>query len=167
LGEKDILAMSHLVSALEESAGGSSVLDLRLACDLQDKLAVENEPARHGLMAELSAETIENIVGEMIVPYTRSLDAALPAENIVFSMYSREKNRWVAVQRATDGQEYVSWATTEPLARRAAALRAIAGISAGRSGSEVVSLSGMDADADSGDPEAESRVSQPGWRVSF
>ena len=79
--------MRHLVSELEESAGGSSVLNLRLACDLQDKLAVENEPARHGLMAELSAETIENIVGEMIVPYTRSLDAALPVENIVFSMY--------------------------------------------------------------------------------
>ena len=157
--------MRHLVSALEESAGGSSVLDLRLACDLQDKLTVENEPARHGLMAELSSETIENIVGEMIVPFTRSLDAALPAENIVFSMYSGEKDRWVAVQRASDGQEYVSWAATEPLARRAAALRAIAGISARRPGSEVVSLSGMDAGA--GDTEAEPGTVQPGWRVSF
>ena len=78
--------MRHLVSALEESAGGSSVLDLRLGCDLQTELAGQDEPAPHGLMAELSPETIENIVGEMIVPFTRSLDAALPGENIVFSM---------------------------------------------------------------------------------
>ncbi len=165
MGENDILAMRHLVSALEESAGGSSVLELRLGCDLQTELAGQDEPAPHGLMAELSPETIENIVGEMIVPFTRSLDAALPGENIVFSMFSGEKNRWVAVQRNPDGQEHVSWAATEPLARRAAALRAIAGISTRGSGSEVVSLPGMDNTAE--DSEVDSHTSEPGWRVNF
>jgi hypothetical protein len=157
--------MRHLVSALEQSAAGSSVLDLRLGRDLQNELTVEDEATRHGLMAEMSAETIKNIVGEMIVPFTRSLDAVLPGENIVFSMYSGEKSRWVAVQRNSDGQEYVSWAATEPLARRAAALRAIAGISTRRTDSAVVSLAEMDCSTE--DVEADSGTSQPAWRVGF
>mgnify|MGYP003674928449 CR=1 FL=1 len=76
--------MRNLVNALEEAAEGSAVLDLRIGRDLQREQIAVTEPAIHGLMAELSAETVENIVGEMVVPFTRSLDAGLPGENIVF-----------------------------------------------------------------------------------
>lgn len=165
LGENDILAMRNLVSALEVSVEGSSVLDLRLGRDLEEKQIVIKGPATHGLVAELSDESIENIVGEMVIPFTRSLDAALPGENIVFSMYSSEKNLWVSVQRAADGREFVSWASTEPLSRRAAALRAIAGISARSSDSDVVTL--QDVQSSPQETELESGESQPGWRVNF
>lgn len=165
LGDNDILAMRNLVSALEEAAEGGPVLDLRLGRDLQNEGIVVNDPVTRGLMAELSAETVENIVGEMVVPFTRSLDASLPGENIVFSMYSAEKNLWVSVQRGPNGQEFVAWAATEPLSRRAAALRALAGISAGSAGMDVVSLPGVESDIQ--DPEADSGTSQPAWRVNF
>lgn len=172
LGENDILAMRNLVNALEGATEGSAVLDLRIGRDLQREQIAVNEPAVHGLMAELSAETVENIVGEMVVPFTRSLDAGLPGENIVFCMYSREKNLWVAVDRDADGQEFVSWAATEPLSRRAAALRAIARISARPSESDVVSLKGVEGGVDDHAPDAESDAGEPGasepaWRVNF
>ncbi len=166
--------MRNLVNALEEAAEGSAVLDLRIGRDLQREQIAVTEPAIHGLMAELSAETVENIVGEMVVPFTRSLDAGLPGENIVFCMYSVEKNLWVSVNRDPDGKEFVSWAETEPLSRRAAALRAIARISARPSGSDVVSLSGIDGGVGEPEPEpksasgaADTDASEPGWRVNF
>lgn len=170
--ENDILAMRNLVNALEDAAEGSAVLDLRLERDLQREQIAVNEPAVHGLMAELSAETVETIVGETVVPFTRSLDAALPGENIVFCMYSVEKNLWVSVNRDPGGQEFVSWATTEPLSRRAAALRAIARISARPAESDVVSLSGVDGGVGDTEPKsdpgsAEAGASEPGWRVNF
>lgn len=165
LGENDILAMRNLVSALEESAEGSSVLDLWLGRDLEKGQIAVKGPVTHGLMAELSSESIENIVGEMVVPFTRSLDAALPGENIVFSMFSGEKNLWVSVQRDPDGQEFVSWAATEPLSRRAAALRSIAGISARSAESDVISLSEIDGGIQETEPNSAS--SEPGWRVNF
>lgn len=165
LSDNDILAMRNLVSALEEAADGSSVLDLRLGRDLEKEQIVVKESAGYGLMAELSAESIETIVGEMVVPFTRSLDAALPGENIVFSMFSAEKNLWVSVQRDPDGREFVSWAATEPLSRRAAALRAIAGISARASDSDVVTLPVVDGGVQ--ETERDPGSSQPGWRVNF
>lgn len=173
LSENDILNLRNLVSALEGSAEGSAVLDLRLGRDLEKEQIVVKETATHGLMAELSAESIENIVGEMVVPFTRSLDAALPGENIVFSMFSGEKSLWVSVHRDPDGREFVSWAATEPLSRRAAALRAIAGISARSSDSDVVTLAGVDGGGQKAGQEAgqetgqERGSSQPGWRVNF
>lgn len=166
MGDNDILVMRKLVSALESAPEGSAILDLQLGRDLRSQQIAVNDVAVHGLMAELSAETIENIVGETVVPFTRSLDAVLPGENIVFSMYSGDKKLWVSVQRDSSGQEFVSWAASEPLSRRAAALRSIARISTTRSDSDVVSLSG----ADDGTAEGAEQVSgapQPGWRVSF
>jgi hypothetical protein len=167
LDENDILAMRNLVNAMENSAEGSAVLDLRVGRDLQGEQIVVNEPTAHGLMAELSAQTVETIVGELVVPFTRSLDAALPGENIVFSMYSGEKNLWVSVQRDANGEEFVSWAATEPLSRRAAALRSIAGISTRRRDSDIVSLPGVDDGAHESESEPDSGSSQPGWRVNF
>jgi hypothetical protein len=68
------------------------------------------------------------VAGELLddrpPPYTRTLDAAIPGENIVLATYSNKRNQWAAVQRETDGREFMAWAATEPLARRVAALQA-------------------------------------------
>ena len=56
-------------------------------------------------------------------PFTRTLDSSLPGENIVLATYSDRGGQWAAVQRETDGREFMSWAATEALARRGAALQ--------------------------------------------
>lgn len=89
--------------------------------------------------ADLVTETLREVVmeggfsvdvaGELLdgrpPPFTRTLDAAIPGENIVLAVYSNRRGRWAAVQRDSDGTEYVAWGTTEALARRAAALRGV------------------------------------------
>lgn len=60
-----------------------------------------------------------------IPPFTQSLDAALPEENIVSVQQEETSGRWIAVNRSPDGRLYIGSGNTEPLARRGAALRAI------------------------------------------
>ncbi len=88
--------------------------------------------------ADLRTETLRDVMtegsfswevaGELLddcpPPFTRPLDAALPGENIVLAIYSDKRGQWAAVQRETDGREFMSWAATEELAGRAAALEA-------------------------------------------
>lgn len=178
MAEIDLLEIRKLVSLLETSAQGSPVLDLELKCGFEEEGSAGTRAAGMGLEAELAPETIEIILGEMVTPYTRSLDSALPGENIVFSMYSTTKNLWVSVHRDVNGQEFVSWAATEPLSRRAAALRGFASISSGGAKAEAVSLLktevclNVEPGIDSGSPEAPSRhretdTGEPGWRVRF
>lgn len=88
--------------------------------------------------ADLRMETLRDVMtegsfsldvaGELLddrpPPFSRTLDAAIPGENIVLATYSNRRNQWAAVQREADGREFVAWAATEPLARRVAALQA-------------------------------------------
>ncbi len=88
--------------------------------------------------ADLRTETLRDVMtegsfswevaGELLddcpPPFTRPLDAALPGENIVLAIYSDKRGQWAAVRRETDGREFMSWAATEELAGRAAALEA-------------------------------------------
>ena len=178
LAEIDILEIRKLVSALETSAQGSPVLDLELKCEFDLETPAGHDAVGAGLEAELAPETIEIILGEMVTPYTRSLDSALPGENIVFSMYSTNKNLWVSVHRAPDGKEFVSWAATEPLSRRAAALRGFASISTEGAKVEAVSLlrtevgiaAAQDELPDTREDHSRQReagAGQSDWRVSF
>lgn len=163
---------------METSAQGSPVLDLELKCGFEQEGPAGTRPVGMGLEGELAPETIEIILGEMVTPYTRSLDSALPGENIVFGMYSTTKNLWVSVHRDANGKEFVSWAATEPLSRRAAALRGFASISTDGAKADAVSLLktevGIQADPV---PESEPHevpprrldadTAQPDWRVRF
>lgn len=178
LADIDILDMRKLVSALETSTQGSPVLDLELKCGLDSELSGDASRTGTGLEAEFSAETVEIILGEMVTPFTRSLDAALPGENIVFSMFSSVKNLWVSVHRDSEGREFVSWAATEPLSRRAAALRGYARISTGGDKTGTVSIldaeSGLSGTGDQGIEAAENGPQQveaggekSDWRVQF
>lgn len=143
--DADILEMRKLVGALETSDHGSPVLDLEIKCSLDLESAGQAGTSSTGLEAEFTTETIEIILGEMVTPYTRSLDAALPGENIVLSMFSSAKGLWVSVHRDSKGNEFVSWAATEPLSRRAAALRGYARISTGPDKVEAVSVLKLEA----------------------
>ena len=98
---------------METSAQGSPVLDLELKCGFEQEGPAGTRPVGMGLEGELAPETIEIILGEMVTPYTRSLDSALPGENIVFGMYSTTKNLWVSVHRDANGKEFVSWAASQ------------------------------------------------------
>ena len=100
--------MRRLVSALETSAEGSSVLDLELNSGFESDISAEVAGSISGLGAEFAPETTEIILGEMVTPYTRSLGSALPGENSVFSMYATAKKLWVSVHRDAEGKELVS-----------------------------------------------------------
>lgn len=176
LADIDILEMRKLVSALETSAQGSSVLDLEVKCGLDPDLPAASGGV--GLETEFLPETIEIILGEMVTPFTRSLDAALPGENIVFSMYSTNKNLWVSVHRDQAGREFVSWAATEPLSRRAAALRGHASISTAGAKADTVSVLTAEAGLPAAGGQAlegtgiqpgpvDSGAELPDWRVQF
>tara|TARA_R110000868_G_scaffold100722_3_gene277103 strand:- start:28982 stop:29509 length:528 start_codon:yes stop_codon:yes gene_type:complete len=175
LAEIDILEMRKLVSALETSDQGSPVLDLELKCGLGLELPPGSAMASTGLEAEFAPGTVEIILGEMVNPYSRSLDAALPGENIVFSMYSTIRKLWVSVHRDTDDREFVSWAATEPLSRRAAALRGLASISTDASKAEPVSLlraesrtaNGPNGLQDTPSPQMEADGERRDWQVNF
>lgn len=56
-------------------------------------------------------------------PYTASLDARVPSENIVLSHYLPELQKWYVASQASDGRVFTSLGNTEPLGRRAAGLR--------------------------------------------
>ncbi len=73
-------------------------------------------------------------------PFTGSLDAAVPAENIVLTHYLAETDKWFAVSHASDDKFFTGQAATEPLARRAAGLRTLAHLEA-RAKGEIAELS--------------------------
>lgn len=175
LVEDDFLTARDLVSALESAETGEPSLDLRIRHGIpgaQVRVAATDA----AITAELSRDSVEAILGDMVSPYSRSLDASLPDENIVFAMYSREKERWVAVHRDAAGREYVSWAATEALARRAAAVRGLAGMRAGKPvDADVVPFISADDEMRSVPPEPRTgsaeetleNAHQPAWKVSF
>lgn len=79
-------------------------------------------------------------------PFTDSLDAKVPAENVVLSHYMAEVGRWIVASEASDGAIFIGTGNTEALARRAAGLRTLAhlqsraeGTLEGRSQSDVES----------------------------
>jgi len=59
-------------------------------------------------------------------PFTGSLDAKVPAENVVLSHFMAEVGRWVVASEASDGAIFIGTGNTEVLARRAAGLRTLA-----------------------------------------
>jgi hypothetical protein len=175
LVEDDFLEARELVVALESAPNGEPALDLRIRHGIPDaELRIAATDA--AITAELSPDSVEAILGDMVSPYSRSLDASLPGENIVFTMCSREKGKWVAVQRDGDGREYVSWAATEALARRAAAIRCLARMGAGRpADAHVVPFVAAEDEVRARPAEARATASenvpdtahQPAWKVSF
>ncbi len=116
--------LDDLIGSLNRAEAGGLKLDTLMA------YAVAGSDLRTATLRDIMTEgsfSLE-VAGELLdghpPPFTRTLDAAIPGENIVLATYSDKRGQWAAVQRDADGREFMSWAATEALARRAAALQA-------------------------------------------
>ncbi len=114
-----------LLESLGSAECGNRELDIIISFVLGD---VSSES---GKMIQLLVEegypwrVVSELLGKDIPPYTTSLDAAVPDENIVFTLHSPKRARWAAVHKTPAGEQELVWAADECLARRRAALRAM------------------------------------------
>jgi hypothetical protein len=74
----------------------------------------------------MSRSSDSEAVSEDVPHYTGSLDASIPNENIVCVQFDETTTKWIAVNKNTRGALHIGVGNTEILARRAAALRALA-----------------------------------------
>jgi hypothetical protein len=118
--------LDRLLVSLAEADKGSRELDIIMSFVLGET------SGEAGKMVELLVEEgypweiVSELLDHDLPSYTTSLDAALPDENIVLSVYSTRRRLWGAAHRTADGQHVMRWAATECLARRLAALSALA-----------------------------------------
>ncbi len=105
--ELDIV-IHYLLGSQAEDAGGE-------ASQMIELLVEEGYPW----------EVVSELLDAELPPYTTTLDAALPGENIVLALYSPRRGRWAAVHNTPNGQQVLVWAASECLARRRAALKGL------------------------------------------
>ncbi len=115
--------VENLIRTIETAEEGGRRLDSVVAYLLgegdADTDAIIDLIVEEGYPLEVSSEVLDADV----LPYSTSLDAKLPGENVVLTMYASRKGQWLAIHRSSDGKDSVAWARTECLARRAAALK--------------------------------------------
>ena len=105
--ELDII-IHYLLGSQAEDAGGE-------ASQMIELLVEEGYPW----------EVVSELLDAALPPYTTTLDAALPGENIILALHSPRRGRWAAVHKTPAGQQVLAWAASECLARRRAALKGI------------------------------------------
>ena len=114
-----------LLESLGSARRGGRELDIIICYLLGDT------SSEAGKMIQLLVEegypwnVVAELLDEELPPYTTTLDAALPGENIVLALYSPRRGRWAAVQETPAGEQVLVWAASECLARRRAALKAM------------------------------------------
>ena len=114
-----------LLESLGSAQHGSRELDV-IICNLFGDTSSEA-----GKMIRLLVEegypwpVVSELLDEDLPPYTTVLDAALPGENIVLTLYSSRRGRWAAVHETPAGEQVLVWAAGECLARRRAAITAL------------------------------------------
>ncbi len=114
-----------LLESLGSAVRGSRELDIIISYLLGDT------SSDAGQMIQLLVEegypwgVVSELLDEDLAPYTTTLDAALPGENIVLALYSPKRARWAAVHKTPAGEQVLVWAASECLARRRAALKAL------------------------------------------
>ncbi len=108
--------MTDLITKLQDATEGSAVLDMMVAKEIYPTLVEGDTGEQYFIDGEKT----------FLSPYTRSMDAKLPWEKIVLvqSPIYTESDRWRAACLCDDGPFVYAYAKTEPLARRAAALKA-------------------------------------------
>lgn len=117
-------AIELLIRELESASVGSAALDQRIEHCLGAVLGLRANLTELLVNEGVSWPVIGEAVRDRVPPYTRSLDAAVPGEEILFVLRSAARGQWTAVQRGFGGREILVWAATEPLARRLAAVKA-------------------------------------------
>ena len=107
-----------LLESLGSAECGNRELDIIISFVLGD---VSSES---GKMIQLLVEegypwrVVSELLGKDIPPYTTSLDAAVPDENIVFTLHSPKRARWAAVHKTPAGEQELVWVRVEPLGRQ-------------------------------------------------
>ncbi len=158
--------LDRLLASLADAHEGSRELDIIMS------FALGETSGEAGKMVELLVDEgyawdiVSELLDHDLPAYTTSLDAALPGENIVFSVYSTRRRMWGAAHRIADGQHVMRWAATECLARRLAALSALAPTDAVRpaepeSSDEPPPETEVDVDESEGDEE------ETEWKILF
>ena len=114
-----------LLESLGSARRGGRELDIIICYLLGDT------SSEAGKMIQLLVEegypwdVVAELLDEELPPYTTTLDAALPGENIVLALHSPRRGRWAAVHQTPTGEQVLGWAASECLARRRAALKAM------------------------------------------
>jgi hypothetical protein len=76
----------------------------------------------------MSRSLIDRPIPDDVPHYTGSLDASIANENIVCIQFDESTKKWIAINQSTRGGFHIGVGNTEILARRAAAIRALAAI---------------------------------------
>jgi hypothetical protein len=118
--------LAKVIPSLGEAPQGGEDIDIRISVALGDLQSGSAKLLRLFVEEGYDWNVISSLLDEQVPPYTTSLDADVPGENIVGVLYSRKRGRWAAIHRGPDGREEGPvWAATEALARRAAGLAGI------------------------------------------
>ena len=119
--------LEKLIESLQSAEKGSRDLDIIVSFVLGDTLSDAGKMI-HLLVEEgYPWDVISELVDEDLAPYSTSLDAAVPGENIVMALYSPRRSKWAAVHRTPADKYVIVWAASECLARRAAADNCLSG----------------------------------------
>jgi hypothetical protein len=120
-----LTTLRTLLPVLERAAAGSARLDLLISYVVEGASSDDLRRIELFRSEGYLPERIAALLGQVPHPYTTRLDAVLPGENIILSMYSAARGRWAAIHRTPEGEETLRWGATEALARRIATLSAI------------------------------------------
>ena len=117
------LTLHDMVPTLQGASTGSRRLDLMIGFALGQVEVASGAILRMLLDSDLGPDHLTALVDGDCPPYTTSLDAALPDENIILALYQPQRQCWTAVHREGEA-DVVATGANEVLARRAAALKA-------------------------------------------
>ena len=116
--------VERLVSALSSADSGSRQLDLIVSYILDQGSDETGEMIRLLVQEGYAWDAVEDLLKEDVPYFTTALDDSLPGENIVLSLFSPRRKRWIALHKASDDSLVRGIGETECLARRAAAVKA-------------------------------------------
>lgn len=122
--------LEKLLESLENAETGSRELDIIVTFVLGDTSTDAGKTIQLLVEEDYPWSVIAELLDEDLPRYTESLDTRVPGEAITLSAYSRKRDRWFAVHRPRRGSQAAAWAATESLARRLAALKGWARVSA-------------------------------------
>lgn len=129
-GSRDDYTIDDLIGALEHAPDGGTDLDRRIAFQLGLPIGESDQMIKLLLFEGYSWDVISELVQSENPGFTTAIDARIPGENIVLAMHSAKRGQWAAIHRGAGGKDFLAWAASEPLARRAAALRGLRDVSA-------------------------------------
>jgi hypothetical protein len=142
---RDEHTIDDLIAALERASEGNTELDRMVAFQLGLPIGESDQMIKLLLFEGYSWDVISELVQSENPSFTTALDARIPGENVVLAMRSAKRGQWAAIHRGAGGTDFIAWAASEALARRAAALRGLRAVSAFDSRSAVAAAPAMPA----------------------